>query len=201
MRRAFPALLAFAAACGGPSDPAAPGRELYARHGCARCHRVGAEGGLEGPDLTAVGLRRSREWLRVQLEDPGALKPDAAMPATGLAPGEREAVAEYLLTLRGQHRLPLPADGRLGPELFERMGCAACHGRGGAGGGPANDPRARGSRPKPLRGLARRYDRASLGRRLLRERPDEHGDRVMPSLSSSLTPAELDALSAYLLTL
>jgi mono/diheme cytochrome c family protein len=200
MRRALPALLALAAAC-GPSDPAAPGRELYARRGCAACHRVGAEGGIDGPDLSAVGLRRSREWLRLQLEDPAALKPDAAMPPAGLDPAEREAVAEYLLTLRGQHRPPLPADGRLGPELYERMGCAACHGRGGAGGGPANDPRAPGSRPKGLRRLARRFDKPSLARRLLRERPDEHGERVMPSLSSQLTPAELDALSAYLLTL
>jgi putative heme-binding domain-containing protein len=35
----------------------ARGKRLFSEIGCAQCHRVGMEGGVVGPDLTAVGAR------------------------------------------------------------------------------------------------------------------------------------------------
>ena len=35
----------------------ARGKRLFSEVGCAQCHRVGLEGGVVGPDLTAVGAR------------------------------------------------------------------------------------------------------------------------------------------------
>ena len=35
----------------------ARGKRLFTEAGCAQCHRVGLEGGVVGPDLTAVGSR------------------------------------------------------------------------------------------------------------------------------------------------
>ena len=50
-------------------DPAA-GRLVYERAACARCHWIDGRGGRLGPDLTAVGWRRSAGHLRTSLLDP-----------------------------------------------------------------------------------------------------------------------------------
>jgi cytochrome c oxidase cbb3-type subunit III len=39
---------------------------------CSRCHAVMGEGGLDGPDLTGIGARRSERALRDALLDPDA---------------------------------------------------------------------------------------------------------------------------------
>jgi putative heme-binding domain-containing protein len=49
-----------------PSDPprgnAANGEQLFNKH-CANCHRVNAEGGRVGPDLSRIGVARARDAL------------------------------------------------------------------------------------------------------------------------------------------
>jgi cytochrome c oxidase cbb3-type subunit 3 len=52
-----------------PGDATA-GMRVYARVGCAECHAIGGVGGLDGPDLSVVGSRRSPEELRSDLIDP-----------------------------------------------------------------------------------------------------------------------------------
>jgi putative heme-binding domain-containing protein len=51
-------------------DPAR-GRALFVAQ-CQQCHRVGAQGGSLGPDLTLIGLTRSREALVAALREPSA---------------------------------------------------------------------------------------------------------------------------------
>lgn len=51
-------------------DPAR-GRALFAKE-CAACHQVGSAGAAPGPDLTSVGLTRSREALVAALREPSA---------------------------------------------------------------------------------------------------------------------------------
>jgi cytochrome c oxidase cbb3-type subunit 3 len=59
-----------------PGDPAR-GKAIYETNGgCAVCHIVRGEGGNLGPDLSAVGARRSPAYLREALIDPGAASPD-----------------------------------------------------------------------------------------------------------------------------
>jgi cytochrome c oxidase cbb3-type subunit III len=53
-----------------PGDPTR-GKALFARAACAQCHTVNGEGGVKGPDLTLVGLRRGPERLRKTLLEPG----------------------------------------------------------------------------------------------------------------------------------
>ncbi|MEZ5352859.1 MAG: c-type cytochrome [Bryobacteraceae bacterium] len=67
-----------------PGDWAA-GKALYAKQGCANCHTTvenGAlTGGLGGPDLSAIGLRRSPAHLRESVANPEAVV-DAAYVIT-----------------------------------------------------------------------------------------------------------------------
>lgn len=53
------------------------GRAIFlGKGGCAACHRVGREGGISGPDLTSIGLRRGASHLQRSLLQPGAEMPD-----------------------------------------------------------------------------------------------------------------------------
>jgi cytochrome c oxidase cbb3-type subunit III len=54
-----------------PGDPAA-GQALYARNGCAACHRIGREGSDLGPALTDVGRRRGLAFLEESIVRPEA---------------------------------------------------------------------------------------------------------------------------------
>jgi cytochrome c oxidase cbb3-type subunit 3 len=57
---------------------AARGATTYQRAGCAGCHVIGGSGGVAGPELTDIGIRRSTRYLRESIVDPAA-----AFPAEG----------------------------------------------------------------------------------------------------------------------
>lgn len=96
---------------GAPAVSAAGrGRATFAS-ACASCHAVRGSGaaGRAGPDLTHVAARRSlaagtlamtRGNLQGWIAQPQALKPGTSMPAVSLAPGDADAVAGYLASLR-----------------------------------------------------------------------------------------------------
>jgi putative heme-binding domain-containing protein len=53
------------------------GERLYLGKGnCASCHAIKTQGGVSGPDLTEIGLRRGSEYLRKALLDPEAEVPE-----------------------------------------------------------------------------------------------------------------------------
>jgi hypothetical protein len=52
-----------------PGDPAR-GERLFRESDCLSCHRLGTEGSFAGPDLSAVGSRRSLRHLTDSLVDP-----------------------------------------------------------------------------------------------------------------------------------
>jgi cytochrome c oxidase cbb3-type subunit 2 len=163
----------------------ARGRAVYVAEGCIHCHSQFVRPGSrderlwgparpldrreqpplignrrQGPDLSAVGLRRSPLWNRLHLMDPRSLTPASRMPAYAhlFAPGDRRGddLVEYLAALGaggGAARLaqisppdaptssspaidsPSPADQRTGADRFDEL-CAACHGAAGRGDGP-----------------------------------------------------------------
>jgi putative heme-binding domain-containing protein len=70
-------LVAFLRSLNTAADPsqlpgdAVRGEELVReKGGCLACHRLGREGGFAGPDLSAVGSRRSLDYLMTSLVDP-----------------------------------------------------------------------------------------------------------------------------------
>ena len=68
-------------------DPAR-GRALFEAQ-CQQCHRVGAQGGALGPDLTQIGLTRSREALVTSLRNPSASVPSGFRTVELVGRGER----------------------------------------------------------------------------------------------------------------
>jgi cytochrome c oxidase cbb3-type subunit 3 len=53
------------------------GEQLYLAKGdCSSCHTIRTQGGVSGPDLTEIGLRRGSEYLRRALLDPEADVPE-----------------------------------------------------------------------------------------------------------------------------
>jgi putative heme-binding domain-containing protein len=65
-----------------PGD-AARGKVIYDTKGnCAACHVVRGEGGVAGPELTEIGLRRSAAYLREALLNPNATLPDGFLLVT-----------------------------------------------------------------------------------------------------------------------
>lgn len=67
-----------------PGDPDA-GKRLYAGKGnCAACHWVNGSGGRQGPELTAIGSRRSLAHLREALLEPAASTPEGFLLVTAV---------------------------------------------------------------------------------------------------------------------
>jgi putative heme-binding domain-containing protein len=59
------------------------GKALYARLGCTSCHVIAGEGGALGPELTSIGARRSPNYLRLALVEPGSALPRGASDIPG----------------------------------------------------------------------------------------------------------------------
>ena len=178
--------------------------------GCRACHRVGFRGGDSGPDLTLVGVRRPRTWLDLWLKSPHAWKPDTKMPEQGLSAADRGALAEFLSAQKGQAwgedrpwRGIEPGE-ISGRDVYVRAGCVACHGPAGRGGHP--NPGAHGDIIPALAPLMSTYNKEELKAKLKNGViPDGHDGRtaavVMPAWKGVLDEDELDALTAYLLSL
>ena len=59
-----------------PGDADA-GKAIYARSGCAGCHRIGKDGTDLGPDLTDIGRRRGLAFLEESIVKPEAFVPNS----------------------------------------------------------------------------------------------------------------------------
>jgi cytochrome c oxidase cbb3-type subunit III len=59
------------------SGDALTGKALYAKNGCAACHRIGEAGADLGPALTSVGRRRGLRFLEESLVKPEKFVPNA----------------------------------------------------------------------------------------------------------------------------
>jgi cbb3-type cytochrome oxidase cytochrome c subunit len=116
------------------------GEVLFRSLGCFACHTVGQHGSKSpyaGGDLTAIGRKRSPDWLLMWLEDPARLNTDHRMPIFRLDVLERRQLSAFLTSLRGNKPLgagqsgalrgTATALGTLGRALVEAARCAACH--------------------------------------------------------------------------
>jgi cytochrome c2 len=117
----------------GLCDVEEAGQRIIDKYVCTSCHTIGKEsGGMVGPDLNQVTIRRTDEWLRKWLENPAAVKPGTFMPKFDWEAGEIEAVIAYM------KQLVVPVDAgallkesgggiKAGRVLIEAYQCYACH--------------------------------------------------------------------------
>ena len=74
------------------------GKDIFGSR-CSICHSVNGIGGNAGPELTNIGQKRSKEWLKKFLRDPQEIAPGSMMSAPGLDSEEIDLVADYLTSL------------------------------------------------------------------------------------------------------
>ncbi len=133
-------------------EPYFAGRALFSNHQCARCHigqdplrpfdktelvrhEYQIESFRHAPRLDGIGSRLQPDWLASWLRNPTHLRAEATMPSLLESPDNSSLsdLVAYMGSLRGPHEVPgNSADAseiRLekGAELFERLGCIACH--------------------------------------------------------------------------
>ncbi|WP_442867700.1 c-type cytochrome [Caulobacter sp. NIBR2454] len=163
------------------------------RNACFTCHGLNGEGdGVGSPRL--AGLNAG--YLQRQLDDYATgRRADLVMApiARRLTADDRHAVSAWYAAKPAT----LTANARgnaVGKSLYHRgdpkrglQACAACHGVGGEGQGPANPP---------LAGQPSGYIAEQLTRWAKAERRNDPRD-VMLDISRKLTPAEIDAVSSY----
>jgi mono/diheme cytochrome c family protein len=75
------------------------GADVFMQSGCSHCHSIGNAGGTEGPDLSSIGLRLSRNRMRRQI-----LRGGKEMPAFRdiLRQSELNDLLTYLNSCRQQ---------------------------------------------------------------------------------------------------
>ncbi len=157
------------------------GRDRVEQLNCAGCHRAerGGVAGRKGPDLSEAGGRLKTPWLVRWLQDPKRYRAGASMPVH-LEAREAADVSAYLAGLGPRDGGPsFPRDPVRGRELYESVGCLACHGEGG----------------EPLGGIGSKMDHAALAAYLKDPLKTGPGGR-MPSLS--LSSEEAGAIASYL---
>jgi cytochrome c oxidase cbb3-type subunit III len=88
-----------------PGDPA-HGAEIFRGKGCAGCHSINGEGGIAGPELSAIGAARSASHLRESLIDPQSTIPQdyllvTVVPKSGASvTGQRVNEDSFSIQLR-----------------------------------------------------------------------------------------------------
>lgn len=165
-----------------------------AQHACFTCHGLsGAGDGALAPRLAALDLG----YLHRQLDDyaDGRRRHDAMAKVAGkLKPDDRGKVAAYYAALpiastSGPANLPGSRHPLYdyGDVTRGLAPCASCHGQDGESGVPA---------VPPLAGQSAAYIAEQLRAWKRGDRQNDPG-HVMLKISQSLTPAEIDALSAF----
>jgi nitric oxide reductase subunit C len=90
----------------GTTAPSLSGPAVYQDKSCYACHVINGQGGRSGPDLSHIatqpydGLGNTPESIAKYLENPRAQKADALMPAIPMSAAERDALVQYLMSLK-----------------------------------------------------------------------------------------------------
>ena len=77
------------------------GVKVFQNSQCNECHIIKGKGGAAGPNLTAVGKRRSREYIIEQIRNPGSLNAETNMPSfPHLSEQDLNDLVDYLSGLK-----------------------------------------------------------------------------------------------------
>jgi mono/diheme cytochrome c family protein len=174
--------------------------EVYERYKCYTCHKFNGFGGDLAPDLSYEGSRANRQWLVEFLKSPQTLRPTLIlrMPQLNMSDKDAATLADYLSMVM-QHPAVNPATtdakqftpalASLGKQLYEvKYQCQSCHTIGATGGyvGPNLNNAGLWLTPAWIQAWLRNPQALAP-------------DSIEPH--RNFTDAEINALTAYLLTL
>ncbi len=118
---------------------------------------------------------------------PGVRPANDPAPAPQVNRFQAQAIVAYLRRVRAGAPAPHADEADITASVTFASMCIGCHKIGGDGGEVGPD----------LTHVGSRRDRADL-RSLITDPSMVYGDTIMPAYSERLTPAQLDAISAYL---
>ncbi|OGL39853.1 MAG: hypothetical protein A2043_09795 [Candidatus Schekmanbacteria bacterium GWA2_38_9] len=122
---------------------------------CLTCHKIRGVGANYAPDLTYVGSKAKREWLKNFLSSPNIIRPllqqmpqfnissEKNMIQGNLTPREVETITDYIKAqlideemeeLFSEDKIGEPSLKEKGERLFFEKGCHTCHQMGRIGG-------------------------------------------------------------------
>lgn len=84
----------------GLTQEVVEGRKVWQHKNCNDCHTILGIGGYWAPDLTKEADVRDAQFLTAFLKDPQAAKPGTTRPAIPMTAEERNAIVEYLMSLK-----------------------------------------------------------------------------------------------------
>ncbi|MEN8222199.1 MAG: c-type cytochrome [Acidobacteriota bacterium] len=82
------------------------GEELFKSKACTGCHKINGVGSDEAPDLSYVGIQRTKNWLIQHFIDPRSVVAGSIMPDFDLSESELESLTLYLMEQRGSSSTP-----------------------------------------------------------------------------------------------
>jgi mono/diheme cytochrome c family protein len=126
--------------------PTGPFGKVYDRYKCDACHRFNGYGGTLAPDLSFEGSRAQRQWIIEFLKNPQTLRPTLTfrMPEFNMTNEDAAIIADYLGMVMQSPAFDLtdvdpkkfaPSLTQMGKQLYEvKYQCQSCHTIGSAGG-------------------------------------------------------------------
>ena len=158
------------------------GRVFVERSACARCH---SPAGMADP-LEGLTSSRGAEWIEGHVLDPEMIAPGLRKAP---APPDERSVAAIVAYVRRLSRQPFPdvqPQVQTAAAVHARY-CIGCHVIDGEGGKDGPE----------LSQVGSKHD-VNVLRRLIADPTSVKEDAEMPAFVKRLSPAELDAISAYL---
>ena len=129
---------------GAPASPmfdrSGDGSTLIHELNCMACHEGKVNATLPpvgAPNLSEAGSRLTPNWIRTFLIDPEKVSPGSSHPGllgglpTSKTKARAEALAQYLSMLKSTRvsEQNLRGNPETGQQLFDQLGCIACHGQ------------------------------------------------------------------------
>lgn len=173
---------------------------LYERYKCYVCHRFNGSGGTLAPDLSFEGSRAQRQWMIDFLKNPQTIRPTLIfrMPQFNMTDQEAATIADYLgmvsqsqfvNVVAGNFKQFGPEVAAMGKQLYEvKYQCQGCHTIGSSGGYVG-----------PNLSNAGNWLNAAWIEQWLKNPQALVPGAIEPR--RAFTSEEIDALTAYLLTL